>query len=386
MQLNRVVGSTADEVRGEIEAALDRNKQYIGKETEHLALIVEGKSLIMIMDDPVLSAQLLTFGQMCKAVVACRVSPNQKRQIVAMVRNGVKPAPMTLAIGDGANDVPMIMEAHVGVGISGNEGLQAVRSADYAIAQFRFLKRLLLVHGRNNYIRVCRLVLYIFYKNTVCVTSLFLFNIYMGWSGTTLFASFLSMSYNVFFTGVPIIVFGFLEQDIKDTNALKTPQLYIPGQRKESFNVAVAASWGLNALIHTLLVFFLPMGVLVDASTVDLYVAGTIVMMALVAGINARLLLMQAHISQIAVIVTSVSVGLLIIIILLMSVMNVTTFDIHFYYGAGTKALGNALVWLSVILTVVAMMVVDMTHMCLVCPYPPPPQPCVRVCGRIICI
>ena len=80
------------------------------------------------------------------------------------------------------------------------------------------------------------------------------------------------------------------------------------------------------------------------------------------------------------------SVGLLIIIILLMSVMNVTTFDIHFYYGAGTKALGNALVWLSVILTVVAMMVVDMTHMCLVCPYPPPPQPCVRVCGRIICI
>jgi magnesium-transporting ATPase (P-type) len=95
MQLNRVVGSTADEVRGEIEAALDRNKQYIGKETEHLALIVEGKSLIMIMDDPVLSAQLLTFGQMCKAVVACRVSPNQKRQIVSMVRNGVKPAPMT---------------------------------------------------------------------------------------------------------------------------------------------------------------------------------------------------------------------------------------------------------------------------------------------------
>ena len=68
---------------------------------------------------------------------------------------------------------------------------QAVRSADYAIAQFRFLQRLLLVHGRNNYMRVCRLVLYIFYKNTVCVTALFLYNIYQGWSGTTLFASLL---------------------------------------------------------------------------------------------------------------------------------------------------------------------------------------------------
>ena len=101
-----------------------------------------------------------------------------------------------LAIGDGANDVPMIMEAHVGVGISGNEGLQAVRSADYAIAQFRYLKRLLLVHGRNNYIRVARLILYIFYKNFVNVTSLFFFNIYMGWSGTVLFATFHQMMYN----------------------------------------------------------------------------------------------------------------------------------------------------------------------------------------------
>ena len=71
-----------------------------------------------------------------------------------MVRRGVVPEPITLAIGDGANDVPMILEAHVGVGISGNEGMQAVRSSDYAIAQFRFLKRLMLVHGRTNYRQV----------------------------------------------------------------------------------------------------------------------------------------------------------------------------------------------------------------------------------------
>ena len=68
----------------------------------------------------------------------------------------------------------------------------------------------------------------------------------------------------------------------------------------------MAGSWGLNALVHTLLVFFVPMGVLAEASTVDLYVSGTIVMMALVTGINARLLLMQNHISQVAAIVTAV--------------------------------------------------------------------------------
>lgn len=299
MQLNRVVGDTVEEVRAELKKALDRNKEHIGKNTEHLALIVEGKSLIAIMDDETMTNDLLTFGQMCKAVVACRVSPNQKRQIVAMVRNGVKPPPMTLAIGDGANDVPMIMEAHVGVGISGNEGLQAVRSADYAIAQFRYLQRLLLVHGRNNYIRVARLILYIFYKNTVNVTALFLFNIYQGWSGTTLFASFLQMSFNFFFTGVPIIVFGFMEQDVTAVTAMRHPQLYIPGQRKESFNLHVAASWGLNALVHTLVVFFIPTACL-GANSEDLYVAGTCIMMCLVIAINFRLFIMENHISYIS--------------------------------------------------------------------------------------
>jgi phospholipid-translocating P-type ATPase (flippase) len=310
MQLNRVVGGSADEVRAELKAALDRNKEYIGQSTEHLALIVEGKSLIAIMDDPDLTAQLLKFGEMCKAVVACRVSPNQKRQIVAMVRNGVKPAPMTLAIGDGANDVPMIMEAHVGVGISGNEGLQAVRSADYAIAQFRYLNRLLLVHGRNNYIRVSRIILYVFYKNTVCVTALFLYNIYTGWSGTTLFASFLSMSFNFFFTGVPIIVYGFMEQDVKDTTALKNPRLYMPGQRKESFNASVAASWGLNAIVHILLVTFIPIFVMQEANFTDLYVGGTIIMLAQVIGINVRLVLISSHISYISHIVVAVRFSL----------------------------------------------------------------------------
>mmetsp|Transcript_33598 Transcript_33598/g.41299 ORF Transcript_33598/g.41299 Transcript_33598/m.41299 type:complete len:103 (-) Transcript_33598:1792-2100(-) len=75
-----------------------------------------------------------------------------------------KESPVTLAIGDGANDVPMIQEARVGVGISGNEGLQAANSADFSIAQFRFLKKLLLVHGRWNYRRNSNLVIYVTYS------------------------------------------------------------------------------------------------------------------------------------------------------------------------------------------------------------------------------
>ena len=72
-----------------------------------------------------------------------------------------------LAIGDGANDVSMIQAAHVGIGISGVEGLQAARSADVAISQFRFLTKLLLVHGTWSYQRLSKLILYSFYKNIV---------------------------------------------------------------------------------------------------------------------------------------------------------------------------------------------------------------------------
>ena len=96
----------------------------------------------------------------CTAVVACRVSPMQKADIVRLVKANMVPQPITLAIGDGANDVSMIQEAHIGIGVSGNEGMQAVRSADYAIAQFAFLQRLLLVHGFWNYFRICLLILY----------------------------------------------------------------------------------------------------------------------------------------------------------------------------------------------------------------------------------
>jgi len=76
-----------------------------------------------------------------------------------------------LAIGDGANDVNMILKAHVGVGIAGREGLQAARAADYAIGQFKFLKTLLFVHGREAYRKNSTLILYNFFKNTVYVTT-----------------------------------------------------------------------------------------------------------------------------------------------------------------------------------------------------------------------
>jgi phospholipid-translocating ATPase len=79
-----------------------------------------------------------------------------------MVKSGLDC--LTLAIGDGANDVAMIQEAHVGVGIAGVEGRAAVMSSDYAIGQFRFLTRLVLVHGRWSYRRLAETIANFFYK------------------------------------------------------------------------------------------------------------------------------------------------------------------------------------------------------------------------------
>ena len=125
-------------------------------ETDQLALIVDGPSLTELLANEQSRHMLLQLGCFCKAVIACRVSPAQKQLIVKMVKDGLPNKPITLSIGDGANDVPMIQEAQIGVGISGKEGRQAVNSSDFAIAQFRFLKRLLLVHGRYNYRRTSK--------------------------------------------------------------------------------------------------------------------------------------------------------------------------------------------------------------------------------------
>ena len=131
-------------------------------ELETLALIIDGKSLTYALEKD-LEKMFLELAVMCKAVICCRVSPLQKALVVKLVKRNLKA--ILLAIGDGANDVSMIQAAHVGVGISGVEGLQAARSADVSIGQFRYLRKLLLVHGAWSYQRISKVILYSFYKN-----------------------------------------------------------------------------------------------------------------------------------------------------------------------------------------------------------------------------
>ncbi|CAA7261647.1 unnamed protein product [Cyclocybe aegerita] len=221
-------------------------------ELEDLALIIDGKSLGFALQKE-MSKVFLELAIMCKAVICCRVSPLQKALVVKLVKKNQKA--ILLAIGDGANDVSMIQAAHVGVGISGVEGLQAARSADVAISQFRYLKKLLLVHGSWSYRRLSKLILYSFYKNIVLYMTQFWYSFFNNFSGQIAYESWTLSLYNVVFTVLPPLVIGIFDQFVSARFLDRYPQLYVLGQKNEFFTKTSFWLWVINALYHSLILY-----------------------------------------------------------------------------------------------------------------------------------
>lgn len=152
----RVLDGEVEGVRGGMARVFADVGRWRGRGGAHFVLVVDGGTLGGILgggndgsDDEeakILEAMFFELAVQIDSVICCRASPHQKAALVQGIRDA-DPSCVTLAIGDGANDIAMIQASHVGIGISGREGLQAARVADYGIAQFRFLQRLLLVHG-----------------------------------------------------------------------------------------------------------------------------------------------------------------------------------------------------------------------------------------------
>ncbi|KAJ7039124.1 calcium transporting ATPase [Mycena alexandri] len=221
-------------------------------ELEDLALVIDGKSLGFALEKEI-SKIFLELAIMCKAVICCRVSPLQKALVVKLVKKNQKA--ILLAIGDGANDVSMIQAAHVGVGISGVEGLQAARSADVAISQFRFLKKLLLVHGAWSYRRLSKLILYSFYKNITLYMTQFWFAFFNNFSGQIAYESWTLSMYNVLFSLLPPLVIGIFDQFVSARILDRYPQLYILGQKNAFFTKTAFWMWVGNALYHSFVLY-----------------------------------------------------------------------------------------------------------------------------------
>uniref|UniRef100_A0A803W131 Phospholipid-transporting ATPase n=1 Tax=Ficedula albicollis TaxID=59894 RepID=A0A803W131_FICAL len=194
----------------------------------------------------------------CRAVICCRVTPKQKAMVVELVKKYKKA--ITLAIGDGANDVNMIKTAHIGVGISGQEGMQAVMSSDYSFGQFRYLQRLLLVHGRWSYIRMCKFLRYFFYKNFAFTLVHIWYSFFNGFSAQTAYEDWFITLYNVLYSSLPVLLVGLFDQDVSDKLSLRFPRLYVLGQRDLLFNYKKFFLSLLHGAVTSLIIFFIPYG------------------------------------------------------------------------------------------------------------------------------
>ncbi|KAF9449587.1 phospholipid-translocating P-type ATPase [Macrolepiota fuliginosa MF-IS2] len=217
-------------------------------------LVVDGAALDVAFGDEEHKTLLLRLSTMCEGVICCRASPLQKALVVKLVKDGL--CAMTLAIGDGANDVSMIQAADVGVGISGEEGLQAVNSSDYAIAQFRFLKRLLLVHGHWSYARNGNMILNFFYKNIVCIGVLWWFQIYCGWSSNYVFEYTYLLFWNSFWTIAPVIAIGIFDRFIDSSVLMELPQLYEYGRKGTWFGLRQFVIYMFDGIVQSAIIYF----------------------------------------------------------------------------------------------------------------------------------
>uniref|UniRef100_A0A3Q2D0S6 Phospholipid-transporting ATPase n=1 Tax=Cyprinodon variegatus TaxID=28743 RepID=A0A3Q2D0S6_CYPVA len=216
-------------------------------------LVVDGASLSLALREH--EKLFMEVCKNCSAVLCCRMAPLQKAKVVRLLKTSPE-KPITLAIGDGANDVSMIQEAHVGIGIMGKEGRQAVRNSDYAIARFKFLAKLLLVHGHFYYIRIATLVQYFFYKNVCFITPQFLYQFFCLFSQQTLYDSVYLTLYNICFTSLPILVYSLFEQLVHPDILQSKPCLYRDISKNSLLSFRTFLYWTVLGFSHAFVFFF----------------------------------------------------------------------------------------------------------------------------------
>ena len=230
-------------------------------------ILIDEKALRTLNDSQEVQEIFLDIAKDASSVICCRVSPIQKSQVVKMMKNYDKDG-VTLAIGDGGNDVSMIMEAHIGVGIYGEEGMRAVQSGDYAIGEFKILRRLLLFHGRTFYIRNTQCILYFFYKNFVFTLVQFIYGFYTNFSGQTIIDDWYISFYNLFFTALPLGARALLDFDLKpeDGSIVKKmmPYLYSEIKRYPIFNKLTFFLYLAKGTVHCILNYFLTIYITLD--------------------------------------------------------------------------------------------------------------------------
>lgn len=193
----------------------------------------------------------------------------------------------------------MIVAAHIGIGIRGVEGQQAARASDYAIGEFKFLRNLLFVHGRECYRRNSNLVLYNFYKNMLITAPQFWYGFYNMFSGTSYYDNYMYQCFNLFFAAVPIIVYAVFDQQFPSNILLDTPRLYELGVKDRIFNTSSFWFWLAVAAVQSMVLNFycyVPLGDQGPTGKMeDFWFAGSLVFTMVVIVSNIKILLFAAQ-------------------------------------------------------------------------------------------
>uniref|UniRef100_A0AAZ3QDB9 Phospholipid-transporting ATPase n=1 Tax=Oncorhynchus tshawytscha TaxID=74940 RepID=A0AAZ3QDB9_ONCTS len=322
------------------------------------ALVINGHSLAHALEAD-MEGEFVSTACVCRAVICCRVTPLQKALVVELIKKHKKA--VTLAIGDGANDVSMIKTAHIGVGISGQEGIQAVLASDYSFSQFRFLQRLLLVHGRWSYLRMCRFLCYFFYKNFAFTMVHFWFGFFCGFSAQTVYDQYFITLYNIVYTSLPVLAMGIFDQDVPEQRSLEYPKLYEPGQLNLLFNKREFFICITQGIYTSVVLFFVPYAILSHGTQgtgeplADYQTFAVTTATALVIVVSVQIALDTGYWTAINHFFVWGSVGSFFTIMLAMhsqTLFSIFPNQFHFV-GSAQSTLVQPLVWLTIVLATV---------------------------------
>nr|KAJ3421610.1 hypothetical protein HK105_002932 [Polyrhizophydium stewartii] len=256
-------------------------------------LVIDGDSLEFVLGSAPLRRMFLQLAVLCESIVCCRVSPKQKAQVVQLVQEGL--GAMCLSIGDGANDVSMIQQAHIGIGISGKEGLQAALASDFVIGQFRFLSRLLMFHGHWAYYRISGSILNFFFKNMAWIMTMFWYQYYSGFTGIILYDYTYILLFNLIFTALPPLIIGVFDKDVSEARILTHPQIYQLGIRQFFFSYTKFFVYIIDAIYQAFISHYFALAIFGSEANrhgyaSDRTILGTVAAMNTIVAINVSML------------------------------------------------------------------------------------------------
>ena len=317
-------------------------------------ILVDEKALLTITNNEEIAKIFLEVAKEAVAVICCRVSPLQKSQVVKLMKNFDK-TKITLAIGDGGNDVSMIMEAHIGIGIYGEEGLRAAQSSDYAIGEFQVLKRLLFFHGYLNLMRNSVMVIYFFYKNFVFTIIHFFYGFLNDFSGQTIIEDWFIALFNLMFTSIPLAARGILDVTLRPDDGIIVqiliPYLYKEQREKPIFNIKNFILNLFKGIIHALINYFVTIYVLfkeIDEEGHDsnLWVVSAVLFSNILMIVTIDLIIFTKYHTFINWLII-ITLTIILYILFLIMVENVNIFTSS---GSMNNTFGSTLVWMDMIL------------------------------------